>query len=184
MNRFPSFRWSVAHSYFFCIRPSILSLYLNLHWSAPCSTSFSAPFYNLTYSFSYVCSLCTSLLPLCLLLCLFYLLCISAAYQLCSPQILRQFSPGSTWPPSLFPFHSLCTMSLLATAITVYHYLASKVTLSLLSFLSCFALPSSFLSFSPPPLHLPSSYIFHPPSFSPPPPISSLPPLWDHESPL
>lgn len=69
-------------------------------------------------------------------LCLFYRLCISTANLLRSPQILRQFSPGSTWPPSLSHFHSHCTMSLLATAITVYHYLEFKVTSRLLSIIS------------------------------------------------
>lgn len=177
--------------------PSFLSISLNLQrcilFFLPCLTSF----YHLTYIFSSADSLCTSLL-------LFFL-----SHCLYSSSLFRQpiscdrcKSPCNPHrvPPDLslsLSLHIHCTMSLLATAMTMYYYLASKVTsfpsssFYLLLFLSslrhsslpllcCFSICPHLIFLSPSPTSPPPP-LYH---YSSSPPVHRFLPLWGRASPL
>lgn len=110
----------------------------------------------------------------------FYLLCISTDNQLCSPQILWQFSPGFylTSQPLFFsqplyyisiscsdnhvPWFSIQGHSSSSLPSPLLFIISSLGTSSLILLSFSFSFP-----FSVPPLYLPSSYISHPlPIFS------------------
>lgn len=130
------FRWSLLSSYLF-ISSALFVAFKSSILFVPspkstvcfilCLTSFSAPFYYLTYIFLGMFT------PSAHLLYFFVSFTSSVFSQPIRTARCKSFcdSHSSTWPPTLSSFHSHCTMSLLATAITMYHYLASKVTLLL-----------------------------------------------------